>query len=81
MGWEITRNRENAVSNTTITGFCRLYEENAEVTSFYRCRIECKTDLQETYSFKGYKCSLEEKNGVINPSCVDNCPFIRKKHL
>lgn len=81
MGWKETRN-ENLISPKTInSGICRFCGKQAEVTSFFRGSIECKTDSQETYRFKGYKCSLQEEKGSTNPACIDECPLIQKDFL
>lgn len=79
MAWEEVRNDGNY--NTKISGICKHTGERAEVTSFFSGRVECKTDLQKTYRFKGYKCSLQEQSGYPNPACLDVCPFIQKEHL
>lgn len=77
MAWKEVRNGEPDTYSTKMTGDCKQTGENAEVTSFFNGRKECKTDLQKTYRFAGYRCSL----GHSNPSCVDVCPLIQKERL
>lgn len=79
MAWDVIRNGEPDSVNINKAGTCKLYAKQAEVTSFFRGSIECRTDLQKTYRFKGYKCSLQETNHS-NPACMDNCPLIQKKY-
>lgn len=81
MSWKEMHNGEADTFNTTNSGICKLFREQAEVTSFFRGTVECRTDLQKTYRFKGYKCSLQEKNGFPNPSCMDGCPLIQKEYI
>ena len=80
MAGKIVRNGEPDFYNTKISGICKLTGESAEVTSFFGGRVECKTDLQKTYRFKGYKCSLQ-KAGCQNPACMDVCRLIQKERL
>lgn len=80
MAWKEVRNGEPDNYNTKNIGICKLTGESAEVTSFFGGRVECPTDLQKTYRFKGYKCSLQ-KTGCQNPACIDVCPLIQKEHL
>lgn len=81
MSWKEIHNGENDTYNTTTPGICKLFRKRAEVTSLFRGTVECRTDLQKTYRFKGYKCSLQEENGFPNPICMDVCPLIQKEHL
>ena len=81
MAWKEIRNRELVVLNTTNSGICKFSGGRAEVTSFFSGTVECKTDLQKTYRFNGYKCSLQEERGLSNPACMDECPLIQKEHL
>jgi hypothetical protein len=81
MKWKIVRNGEPDFYDTHITGTCKRTGETAEVTSCFSGKKECKTDLQKTYRFLGYKCSLQTKDGYQDPACLDVCPLIRKEHL
>ncbi len=81
MAWNEIRNGEPSSCNTTNIGICKLSGEQAEVTSFYRGSVECKTDAIKTYRFKGYRCSLQEQGGYPNPTCLDMCPLIQKEYL
>lgn len=73
------RNGEPVYRNTTNSGICKRSGKKAEVTSFFIGSVECRTDLGKTYRFKGYKCSLNEKSGHINPACLNECPLIQKE--
>lgn len=77
MAWKEIRNGEPDTYKITTPGICKQTGKTAEVTSFFCGRIECKTDLQKTYGFKGFGCSLHAEN----PSCVDMCPLIQKERL
>lgn len=81
MLWKEIRNGELGSRNITNLGICKFSGEKAEVTSFFSATVECKTDWQPTYLFKGYKCSLQEECGFPNPACTDECPLIQKEHL
>lgn len=81
MAWKEIRNGEPAFRNTSNSGICKLYGMQAEVISFFHGTVECKTDVQKTYRFKGYKCSLQEQGEYSNPTCMDECPLIQKKLL
>ena len=81
MAWKVVRNGEPDTYNTKVTGTCKQTGDTAEVTSFFSGRVECKTDLQKTYRFKGYKCSLQEDSDYQDPTCVNVCPLIQKEHL
>lgn len=81
MSWKEMHNGEADAFNTTNSGICKLFREQAEVISFFMGTVECRTDLQKTYRFKGYKCSLQEKNGFLNPSCMDGCSLIQKEYI
>lgn len=81
MTWKEIRNGESASLNTTNSGICKFYGKQAEVTSYFSGTAECKINLQKTYRFKGYICSLQEKNSFPNPTCMDECPLIQKDHL
>ena len=80
MTWKEVRNGEPDTYITKMTGICKQTDERAEVTSFFSGRKECKSDLQKTYRFQGYKCSLQ-KPGCSNPACMDVCPLIQKERL
>lgn len=81
MAWKEIRNGEPASYNTTYSEICKFCGKRAEVTSFFSGSVECKTDLQKTYRYRGYKCSLQEENGFLNSACImDECPLIQKKH-
>ena len=80
MGWNKMHNVEADNPHITHSGICKYNGKQAEVTSFFSGIIECKTDLQKTYRFKGYKCSLQEKKGVPDLVCIDECPLIRKEY-
>lgn len=80
MRWKEVRNREPDTDNIVISGICEYTGKPVEVTSAFGGKVECTTDLQKTYRFKGFKCSLEGEGGYPNPSCEDVCPLIRKKH-
>lgn len=77
--WKEIRHGESASREITNSGICELSGMRADVISFYGGSFECKTDAIKTYRFKGYKCSLQEKNGYPNPACMDECPLIQKK--
>ena len=79
MDWDVIRKGEPDSTNIKNFGICMLYAKQAEVTSFFRGTIECRTDLQKTYRFKGYKCSLQETS-YPHPACMDSCPLIQKKY-
>ena len=79
MAWNVIRNGETDSTNIKNSGICKLYAKQVEVTSFFGGIIECRTDLQKTYRFKGYKCSLQEGR-YHNPACMDSCPLIQKKY-
>ena len=81
MAWKEIRNGEPAFFDTANSGICKFSGKRAEVTSFFRGTVECKTDLKKTYRFKGYKCSLQETDGFPNPACIDECPLIEKRKL
>ena len=81
MVWKEIRNGELDSLKTTNSGICKFFGEGAEVTSFFSDAVGCKTDLQKTYRFKGYKCSLQEEHGFLNIACKDDCPLIQKEHL
>ena len=81
MAWKEIRNGEPTVRNISISGICKLSGMQSEVISFFHGAVECKTDAQKTYRFKGYKCSLQEQNGHQNPACMDVCPLIQKELL
>lgn len=81
MAWNEIRNGESAFSRTRNSGICKFYGKRAEVTSFFSSTMECKTDLQKTYRFKGYKCSLKDEKGFPDPACVNECPLIQKERL
>ena len=75
------RNGEETIQNITCSGTCKFFGCRAEVASVFYGTMECKTDLQKTYRFKGYKCSLQKEHGFSNPACMDECPLIQKEHL
>ena len=62
-------------------GKCKRSGEEATVTSRFLGSFECKTDLQKTYHFVGYTCSLIRKNAFIDPACMDECKLIQKEYL
>ena len=80
MIWKEIRNGEPDFLNIKNSGICNLCGKHAEVTSIFRGLIECRTDLQKTYCFKGYKCSLQEANGYQNLECTDSCNIIQKDY-
>ena len=77
MAWKEVRNGQPDTYNTKMSGICKQTGKTAEVISFFGGKVECKTDLQKTYRFKGFRCNLQEEN----PSCIDECPLIQKEHL
>lgn len=81
MAWKEIHNGEPNSYNITNSGICKRDERQAKVTSFFVGNNECRTDLQKTYHFSGYNCSLQEENGYQNPSCMENCLLIRKEYL
>lgn len=81
MRWKKMTDKEEIFPKTTCSGTCKLYGQQAEVTSFFCGTVECRTDLQRTYRFKGYKCSLQEKNDFHNPVCMEECFLIQKEYL
>ena len=81
MAWKEIRNGEPEFRNTSNSGICKLSGKQAKVISFFHGTMECKTDAQKTYRFKGYKCSLQEQDGYPNPTCMDGCPLIQKELL
>ena len=81
MIWKEIRNGEPDSHNIMLSGNCKIFEKKAEVTTFFRGTVECKTDLQKTNRFKGYKCSQQEEKGHQNPDCVNVCPLIQKDYL
>jgi len=81
MAWKEIRNGEPTSPQTTLSGICKFSGKKAEVTTFFRGTVECQTDLQKTYRFKGYKCTLQEEKGYQNPDCVNVCPLIQKEYL
>lgn len=81
MVWKEIRNGEPSSLQTTLSGICETYKKKAEVTSFFGGMVEYKTDLQKTYRFKGYICSLQKENGYQDPNCVNCCPLIQKEYL
>ena len=80
MRWKEVRNGEPDTDNIVISGVCEYTGKMVEVTSVFGGRVEYKTDLQKTYRFKGFKCSLQGEPGYPKPSCIDVCPLIWKKH-
>lgn len=78
MAWKEIHNRASASPTITNSGICKLYEKQAEVTSLLGSTVECKTDLQKTYHFVGYKCSLQKEDGFPDPACIDVCHLIQK---
>lgn len=80
MRWKEVRNGEPNTDNIVISGICKYTGKMAEVTSVFGGSVECKTDLQKTYRYKGFKCSLQGEGGYPNPACGDACPLIRKKY-
>jgi hypothetical protein len=81
MRGKVIRNGEPAFPSVTYSGPCKLDGRNADVTSYFRCSKECRTDLQKTYRFSGYKCSLQEEKDHTNPACMGSCPLIQKEYL
>lgn len=80
MTWKERCNGEQTFLDTTYSGICKICGKRAEVTSFFSSSMECKTDLQKTYRFRGYKCSLQGEKDFLDPACMDECPLIRKEH-
>ena len=62
-------------------GKCKISGEEATVTSRFIGSYVCKTDLQKSYRFVGYNCSLMGKNVFSDPTCMDKCPLIQKELL
>ena len=81
MGRKKMTNRGAISPSITCSGTCKFYGQQAGVTSFFSGTMECRTDLQKTYRFKGYKCSLQEKNVFHNPACLEECFLIQKEYL
>ena len=81
MTWKEMCNGEQSSLEVKYLGNCKFCGKRVEVTSFFSSSMECKTDLQKTYRFKGYKCNLQEEKGFFNPACMHECPLIRKEHL
>lgn len=81
MAWKEIHNAESDSPKTKLSGICKLSGKQAEVCSFFYGVVECKTDLQKTLRFKGYKCSLQEETGFQNLACMDECPLIQKEYL
>ena len=79
MKYKENRKVEPIYEKITKSGICSLCGEYAEVTSMFRGSIEHRNDLQGTYRFKGYKCSMEVKNRHQNPMCLDLCLLIQKE--
>lgn len=75
------RNKEYESPKTTNRGICRYTGNKAEVTSYFRGTIECRTDLQNSNHFLGYKCSLQKETNYMNPACMDECRLIQKELL
>ena len=91
---EILRNKEVSIiiykennngkpirSKVTHSGICKFYEKRADVTSFFIASLGGKTDLQRTYNYKGYKCSLQVEGCFPNPACIHECHLIQKIYL
>lgn len=81
MAWQIIRNGEPDTRQTTCSGICKRYKKPAEVTTFFHGSILHKMDLQKTYRFSGYRCSLTEEIGYTHPACKDDCPLIQKEWI
>ena len=81
MAWKEIRNGEPTSPQITHSGICIISGKKAEVTTFFRGTVECKTDIQKTYRFKGDKCTLHEEKGYQNSNCDSMCPLIQKDYL
>ena len=75
------RNGEPTFIETIQPGICKRFGKKAEVTSCFMGTVECRTDLQKTYRFKTYKCSLQQGTRHMDLTCMDECPLIQKEYL
>jgi hypothetical protein len=78
---KVIRNGEPNTRKITYTGTCKQCGKQAEVTSFFNGSVMHRMDLQKTYHFAGYSCSLQKETGYSNPACRDKCSLIQKELL
>ena len=85
---KMRRNEEVALSvllriceylDCNIGDICDAIKTDNLISIFSRRQV-CKTDLQKTPIYSGYKCSLYEKPDTKFSECIE-CPLIRKERL
>ena len=81
MAWKIVRNGEPDFREIPYWGKCPRLKEDAKVTVSYYGTIQCRTDLQKTYTKKSVKCSLLSEANRGFTSCKDTCPLVPDKCL
>lgn len=80
MKWKSVNSSEAKLSEQQVFGKCPVTSEDVCVTSSFCHRQACKTDLQNTPIYSGYKCSLHEKSNKRFSACTE-CPLIQKEKL
>jgi len=80
MKWKSVNGSEMKPCEELVFGKCPATGEDVCVTSIFSRRQVCKTDLQKTPIYSGYKCSLYEKPDTKFSECIE-CPLIRKERL
>lgn len=76
--WKTINSSEKGPCEKQVFGKCPATGEDVCVTSIFRLSKICKTDLQKTPIYSGYKCSFFEKSGTEFSECIE-CPLICKE--
>lgn len=79
MGLKIIRNGEPNFKKIDIPGVCPRCHKEVIISEHYSGQMMCQTDLNKTYHFSGYSCSLQKEDPEIPRSCLMNCPLVTKK--
>lgn len=80
MKWKVLNSSETKSCEEQVFGKCPVNGEDVCVTSIFNRRQICKTDLQKTPIYSGYKCNLYEKSDTGFPECIE-CPLVRTQKL
>ena len=80
MKWQVINSSEAKPCEEQVFGKCPVTGDDVCVTSIFSHRKICKTDLQSTSVYSGYKCSLWENTKTKFSECI-GCTLIRKEKL
>lgn len=80
MAWKIINNSEPDCYKEEFSAECPKYHQTTTITRHFTGTKWCKTDLQKTYHFSGYKCTLLEDRSAHGFSpCAETCPLVQGK--